>query len=140
MKELNKNLSKHFTWGEALWLPSWGIYVYPQYDHVWENLYKTAEVMEEIRAIVKKPIIVTSWYRPEKYNEFIKGAKKSMHIQGLAVDFRVKDQICDATRMILLPHLETLDIRMEANVGRNWVHIDLKRDVKLKPEQRFFKP
>lgn len=140
MIELQKNITKNFRWTEALWLPSWGIYVFPQYDHVWENIYKTAEVMEEIRAIVKKPIVVTSWYRPEKYNEFIKGSKRSQHIQGLAVDFFAKGQICDATRVLLLPHLERLDIRMEANVGKNWVHIDLKRDQKLKPEQRFFKP
>ena len=140
MSILQTKITENFKYQEALYLPAWDIYVYPHDLKIWENIQKTAFAMEEVRAILGRPCIITSWYRPEKYNEFIRGAKKSMHIQGLAVDFYVKDLNCDTVRMKLLPHLERLDIRMEANEGRNWVHIDLKRDIKLKPENRFFKP
>ena len=141
MNLLEQEITEHFKYKEALYLGSWGIYVYPDSNLIWNNITETSIVLEDIRAILGgRPLKITSWYRPEKYNEFIGGAKKSMHALGLAVDFNCKDISCDLIRVKLLPHLEILDIRMEVGDGRNRVHIDLKRDVKLKPEQRFFKP
>lgn len=109
------------------------------YDEIAENVTKTAIKMEAIRTILgDKPIVVTSWYRTFGHNHSIKGAKKSMHLCGLAVDFYVigfgGGEGCDYVRSVLVKKLEELDIRMENLQGSNWVHIDLKKF------NRFFKP
>jgi len=127
---------KHFKWSEALWLPTWQIHVLPDED-VAKNIIETANKLESIRAILGKPIKVTSWYRPAEYNKAIGGAKLSAHQEGLACDFHAKGLKADAVREILVDYLARLDIRMEDLEGANWVHIDLKSPSK---NGRFFKP
>lgn len=140
MNILDTYITEHFKFSEALFLKTWGIYVYPDTQDVWTNIQKTADVLELIRSIIGKPLHITSWYRPEKYNIMIGGAHSSMHVLGLAADFHCDGISCDEVRAILLPHLHALDIRMEAGDAQNRVHIDLKRDVKLSNENRVFKP
>lgn len=129
---------QHFRWKEALWLNEWGIYVFPESLTVKKNIIETAQALQNIRDILGKPVHVTSWYRPEKYNKHIGGAKTSYHMQGLAVDFIVKGIKADAVREILLEYLTRLDIRMEDLDGASWVHIDLGKVGKS--GKRFFKP
>lgn len=49
----------------------------------------TLEKMEEIRKILKKPIIISSGYRSKALNEAVRGAVKRMsqHTRAQAVDF-----------------------------------------------------
>jgi len=127
--------NKNFKWREALYLSTFDIYVLPDED-VARNIIETANVMQNIRDILGKQIRVTSWYRPEKYNKHIGGAKNSYHVQGLACDFFVSGMIADVVRELLLEFLDRLDIRMEDLPGASWVHIDLGQVV----TNRFFKP
>lgn len=54
------------------------------------NAIKAAEMMEAIRShLGDKAITVNSWYRTPAYNRQIGGAKNSMHMKGMAVDFTV---------------------------------------------------
>lgn len=134
---LNTNIGecRHFKWREALYLPRWDIHALPDED-IAMNIMATAYKMEAIRNIFGKPIIVTSWYRPNEYNLQIGGAKNSYHLQGLACDFYIKGYRSDSVRELLLDFLSRLDIRMEDLPGANWVHIDLGDVV----NSRFFKP
>ena len=128
--------NKNFKWREALYLRSMDMYVLPDEDTAL-NIIATANKMQAIRDILGKPIKVTSWYRPEKYNAFIGSkSKTSYHIQGLACDFMVNGMLSDAVRELLLDFLDGLDIRMEDLPGASWVHIDLGRVI----TNRFFKP
>lgn len=120
-----------FKWYEALWCEKWGIYAFPESDEVHSNIEKTARTMDKIRNIVGLPIRVTSWYRPKNYNQWggaygVGGAKTSVHMQGLAVDFQVTTKTADQIRALLLPELESLNIRMENLPSSSWVHIDLR--------------
>jgi len=126
---------KHFKWKEALWLPKWMIHALPSED-IARNIIETAHKMENIRAILGRPIMVTSWYRPDEYNSLVGGSKLSYHKQGLACDFVVRGWKSDAVREVLLEYLVRLDIRMEDMDGANWVHIDLGNVV----NERFFIP
>lgn len=141
-------LSKYFTWKEALTLPQWTTQHIPTVEER-SNIQRTALVMDKIRDLLGKPIRVGCWIRPllnhpghpqhgEDYNEHVDGARKSAHKVGLAVDFSVKGMSCDAIREILEPKLKSLGIRMEKLPGSCWVHIDLKpaADERF----RYFKP
>lgn len=55
-----------------------------------ENVYYAARRMDRVREALGEPIYVTSWYRNPKVNRKVGGSKKSAHMDGLAIDFRVK--------------------------------------------------
>jgi hypothetical protein len=139
--KLNDNIgqSKWFKWREALWLPQWGIYGIPKDESILANIEKTALAMDKIRTMFGKEIQVTSWLRPEKYNVLIGGSKKSSHIQGLGCDFLIADHESSAVREILRKYLKDVGVRME-NLNTVHVHIDLKCDVDMSNDARYFKP
>lgn len=118
----------NFLWKEFLWLPKWGIYVYPDVMHL-DNIRRTAAIMERVRSIFYKPIRITSGFRPQQYNRLIKGAKSSAHTLGLACDFIVDDCEgvvgCEYARQQILPFLDAWGIRLEDKAGSDWIHIDL---------------
>lgn len=132
----------NFRWREALWLPTWAIYCFPTPEQQ-KNIIKVASVMDAIRNRFGKPIQVTSWLRPSRYNEWkfphgVGGAKASSHVEGKAVDFKVMTISCDEVRQELIPLLEHLNIRMEDLPGSNWVHIDCRSPGS--EGKRFFMP
>lgn len=132
--------AKNFTWSEALYLARFEIHCFPSSPQIFENIVKAAEKMQAIRDIFQKQIRVTSWLRPQKYNEEIGGSRNSSHLRGLACDFQVLGMDADSVRAALLPSLEKLNLRMEDFPRSNWVHIDLNCNDKTPIEKRFFKP
>lgn len=131
---------KNFYWEEALYLPRWDIHCLPQSVEIFKNIEQTAGKMQNIRDFFEKQIRVTSWFRPPKYNEEIRGSKNSSHLRGLACDFQVLGMDADSVRAALLPSLEKLNLRMENLPRANWVHIDLNCNEKTPNEKRYFKP
>lgn len=129
--------SNHFRWYEALWLPKWSVYAFPnaeQYKYIVDLCMK----LEMIRTwLGDEPLTITSWLRPELYNKLIGGKPFSMHKLGGAVDFIHPHMTCDHVRERLLPKLPEWKIRMEDNPGSNWVHVDIREPG---GEGRFFKP
>jgi uncharacterized protein YcbK (DUF882 family) len=99
------------------------------------NIERVAMKMQTIRDYFGRPIYVTSWYRPEKYNELIGGSKNSWHMKGLAVDFLVQGLECAEVRDRLENKLEKWDLRMEDWPEANWVHVDLGTVI----NKRYFK-
>ena len=91
------------------------------------NIQRTAEVMEQVRAMLgNKPILVSSGYRSPQVNAAVGGAKTSAHVQGLAVDFSCPGfgtplQICKA----LQPHMKSLGIDQLIHEFNTWVHLGL---------------
>lgn len=135
-------ISKHFTWHEALYLPSWtreangsdGLTV-----EVSANLEALFKAMDAIREHFGKPITVHVAYRPDAYNKQIGGAKHSSHIEGKACDFHVVGMDCDEVRQNILDNglLDSLNLRMEDLPGSSWVHLDTRQPLN---GHRFFKP
>lgn len=48
-------------------------------------------LLENIRKIIAKPIIITSGYRTFSYNKKVGGSPKSQHLLGRACDIKVKN-------------------------------------------------
>lgn len=85
------NLTAHFTLEELIsseYALRHGIANVPDAD-VAENIMVLAQGLERIRAVVGKPIHVSSGFRCPKLNSAIKGSKNSAHMKGLAADIVV---------------------------------------------------
>lgn len=136
-----EKVSKYFTVKECLWLPQWNRLANESdglNEEIKANLIKLCMKMDLIREFVGEPINVHVTYRPEAYNALIHGAKGSVHIQGMAMDFDVQGLDCDAARAKLMSKLDELELRMEDLPGSSWVHLDVS-PLKL-GGHRFFKP
>lgn len=77
-------ITEHFSWDEAACHCCGNV---PNVDEV----IKTAEWLERVRAILGCPIRVLSWCRCSKKNAATVGAaKNSYHLKGVAVDIACK--------------------------------------------------
>ena len=57
-----------------------------------DNLKKVMYILDIVRTHIGKPILVNSGYRCKKLNEMVGGTQNSMHIKGLAADFRTREK------------------------------------------------
>lgn len=95
-----------------------------------DNLKRTAEVMERVRAILgAKPVLISSGYRCPEVNAACGGSSTSAHMSGLAVDFTVPGygsplDVCHA----LQPHMADLGIDQLIHEYGGWVHLGLSPD------------
>jgi hypothetical protein len=147
-------VTTNFTVGECTLLPSWGCHhITSTNEQV--NLTRVCELLEKVRFFasdkLKKdcPIKIHCMIRPKSvnapghaghgkdYNKFVKGAPRSAHISGLAVDFSIEGVDCDRLRKLLVPKLTEFDCRMESLHGAGWVHLDL---IPPTEGRRYFKP
>lgn len=124
-------LTEHFTMEELINSPTairLGIDNTPS-KAITSNLMELSELLEKIRTIYCKPIIVTSGYRCEKLNKAVGGAKGSQHRLGQAADIRsVSDSVEDNKElfnvivgMVLQKEIEVGQVIDEYNY--NWVHV-----------------
>lgn len=58
----------------------------PAGEHL-DNLHALAAALEEVRALLGHPIIITSGYRSPALNRAVDGSATSSHSHGLAADF-----------------------------------------------------
>jgi len=83
------NLSPHFTLAEMTVsevAARRGIPNEPTPEAL-DALYRTATGLEAVRAVLGKPIIVTSGYRSPAVNRLVGGQPSSQHLRGEAADF-----------------------------------------------------
>jgi len=77
----------------------------------------------EFRAIIKKPIYITSSYRCSEYNQKVGGIKSSYHMLGLAADIQVEG----VSALDLLEYAEMINF---AGIGfyekKNFLHLDVR--------------
>lgn len=148
MIDPSAQLSKHFTYHEALWLRTWlrlanagdGLT-----DQVLANLGTLLGKVDELLDHFGWKARVHCCYRPAKYNAEIGGAHGSAHMADrpgvAAIDFDVEEMTCgDAIDKILQSGLlEKLGLRCENNGPRpTWLHLDCA-PVPL-GGHRYFKP
>jgi len=85
------------------------------------NLRKTSELLEQVRALLGGPVIVSSGYRSPELNRAVGGAATSAHVQGLAADFicpRAGDPL-HVCQKIAASDIEFQQLIFEGT----WVHI-----------------
>jgi hypothetical protein len=102
-------------------------------DEAIANLKRLCQVLEEIRALVGKPIVITSGYRGEELNKAIGGARNSQHKDGCAADFRITGYSPnEIIRMILTAGIKFDQLIREFDTpeGSGWVHISIPQSGK----------
>lgn len=55
------------------------------------NIRYCALRLDEVRRILDRDLVITSWYRDKKLNKTINGSSSSAHMRGLAVDFMLNN-------------------------------------------------
>ncbi len=141
------NISSHFTWRDALWLPSWSR-MGNETDGLTQQILDTMcflfQKMDVVRDYFGMPIHVHVTWRPIAYNKQIGGAINSAHIASdlniAACDFDMIGINCDDARNKIISDnkLDDWQMRMEQNPGGNWLHLDTRQPLPGHP--RFFKP
>jgi len=53
--------------------------------------FPLVELLQQLRDVIKKPVIVTSGYRCKQYNRNVNGYVHSKHMEGKAADIKVSD-------------------------------------------------
>lgn len=90
--------------------------------------------VNRLRADYGQPMIVSSGYRPGKYNTAAGGAKASLHLTCEAVDIR--DPFGTLAKFLTVEKLREFDLHMEDPARtKGWVHLDTK-----KRATRIYKP
>jgi hypothetical protein len=125
----------HFTWSELTYSATGSklkIENVPNDSEVRNITDLVLSVLEPLRSIYGKPILVTSCFRCEKLNEAVGGAKTSQHMakNGAAADIRTK---CDVENALLAKlvrdRLEFDQLIYEYGTMEKpkWVHVSFNR-------------
>ena len=88
------------------------------------RLKRVAATLEQVRALLGKPITITSGYRSPALNDLVPGSSDtSAHTQGWAADFKVAGmtplQVCQAVMRSGI-HYDQLILEYD-----NWTHISV---------------
>lgn len=129
-------LSPHFTLAEFIrsdTAAARGIDNTPGPEHL-ANLKQLARALEDVRALLGHPIIITSGYRSSALNKAVDGSATSSHSQGLAADFHCPDygSDFDVCRRIAASRVKFDQLIFE-QANSTWVHFgigdQMRRDV-----------
>lgn len=127
----NMKLTEHFTLEELTNSPTakrLNIDNTPS-KAITSNLMELSTLLEKIRNIYNKPIVVTSGYRCEKLNKAVGGVKTSQHVKGQAADIRsVSDSTEDNKELfnVIVGMLLHKDIKVGQVIDEynyNWIHV-----------------
>lgn len=100
------------------------------------NLTKLLVALNKFRSTYGKPMVVSSGYRPGKYNKAAGGVKSSCHLTCEATDFRDIDGHIKAYVKANPKVLEDCGLYMEAPESTpTWIHLQTRATA-----NRIFKP
>lgn len=96
----------------------------PPADVIKNLQYGVDMVLDPLRRIYGKPIIISSGYRCPKLNTLVGGVSNSWHIQGNAADIHV-DSLTEATKLFSnlqkIPSVDT--VLFEHSGSGQWLHV-----------------
>ena len=87
------------------------------------NLTRLAELLEQVRKVIGKPILINSGYRSKQVNDSVGSKDSSQHRIGCAADIRVSgmtpSQVCEA--------IKASDIQFDQLIREfdSWTHISV---------------
>ena len=103
-------------------------------EKVKANLVRLAKFLEEVRAILKRPIMVNSAYRSPKVNEAVGSKPTSQHCIGCAADIKVPGLTPnDIVKEVIKTNLEYDQVIREFD---SWVHISIPNNFADKPRKQ----
>ena len=102
-------------------------------------VFQATALLEPLRAIWNKKVMVTSFFRNEIVNRLDGGHPESAHLDGRATDLRVSGiETRKAFEQIRVSNIPYDKLIYETNrYGREWIHIQHNRD-RTKPRRRAY--
>lgn len=98
------------------------------------NLTRVAALLEQVRALVGQPIIITSGYRSPEVNIAIGSTNKSQHPLGCAADFKVNGmtpkQVVELCIKADIPYHQIIE------EFASWVHISVPNTPSETPKKQ----
>lgn len=123
------NLTEHFTLSELTQSQTasrLGMDNFPP-PGVMEALKRTAQGLEQVRALVGAPILVSSGYRSPYVNRKVGGAATSQHTKGEAADITTPactpDVLMARIRASVIAYDQLILEFFNKATGTGWVHI-----------------
>jgi zinc D-Ala-D-Ala carboxypeptidase len=101
------------------------------------NLARLAGVLEQVRALVGRPIVVTSGYRSKAVNKAIGGAVNSAHLSGLGADINCPPLTSKQFAQKIASsgvQYDQLILEFPDGAGGGWVHIGLSEGAPRRQE------
>lgn len=96
----------------------------PPADVIQNLQYGVDMILDPLRRLYGKPIIITSGYRCEKLNKLVGGVKSSWHTKGNAADIHVAS-LTEATKLFnnlqKMPSVDT--VLFEHSGTGQWLHV-----------------
>jgi hypothetical protein len=105
------------------------------------NLVRLAEMLEQVRELLGKPILVNSAFRSKQVNDGVGSRDTSQHRIGCAADIRVSgmnpDQVCRAIIEAKLPYDQIIRefYNPETRAG-GWTHISVTNTKEMTPRRQ----
>ena len=94
-----------------------------------ENLKRLADMLEKVRALLGKPIVINSAYRSKQVNDAVGSKDSSQHRIGCAADIRVvgmnPDQVCRAIIASEIQYDQIIREFYDPDKGGGWTHISV---------------
>jgi zinc D-Ala-D-Ala carboxypeptidase len=105
------------------------------------NLVRLAEMLEQVRDLLGKPIMINSAFRSKQVNDGVGSKDSSQHRVGCAADIRVPgmnpDQVCRAIITAKLPYDQIIRefYNPDAKAG-GWTHISVTNTKEMTPRNQ----
>ena len=126
-------LSEHFSL-EELTITNHREFDNTPNDAELENLKRMAEFLEEVRALLGKPLLINSCYRSEQINNSVGSKSTSQHRLGCATDFRVNGMTPnEVVKAIIASDLNFDQIIREFD---RWTHISIPNSIHNLPRKQ----
>lgn len=129
-------LSEHFTYEELTHseiAERLGLDNTPD-EKVKANLVRLARMLEDVRRILQRPIMVNSAYRSPKVNEAVGSKPTSQHCLGCAADIKVPGLTPnDIVNLVVKSNIEYDQLIREFD---SWVHISIPNNFADKPRKQ----
>lgn len=94
-----------------------------------ENLKRLAQLLEQVRKVVGRPVLVNSAYRSKQVNDAVGSRDTSQHRIGCAADIRVSgmnpDQVCRAIIESDIQFDQLIREFWDKEKGGGWTHISI---------------
>lgn len=137
-------LSEHFSLEEATYSETairLGINNQPSEQQL-ENMKIAAAGMEQVRALLGKPIRINSWLRLPEVNVAVGGSAKSSHMDGWAIDFACSS-FGDTYAVAKAVEASGIKYSQLIHEFGRWVHVSFSPDLKqqsltiFKPQNKY---
>ena len=123
------NLTPHFTLEELSYTSykSFAEINIKSARMIFEHIYKLALFAEQVRAIIKVPMTITSGFRCGGLNEVLGGSDTSQHVKAEAIDFipgkgMTIDEAFDIIRKSNLVYGQLIK---EQSGSKQWIHVSM---------------